>query len=149
MPSVSLREITVDNWQECIKLRVRDEQMTLVPSNVYSIAEAQFYPEGVPLAIYDGQERMVGFVMYGVDVTSGKWKIFRLMVDRAYQGRGYGRAAMRRVIERLAAQPGCDEILISYQPNNNAARQLYADLGFVEQEISDEKVTACLKEVFR
>lgn len=126
---------------------MHDEQTDLVPSNVYSLAEAQFYPEAVPLAIYDDKERMVGFVMYGVDVTSDKWKIFRLMVDRAYQGKGYGRAAMQHVIERLAAQPGCDEILISYQPNNNTARQLYADLGFVEQDIGDEKVTACLKMV--
>ncbi|MCP4543397.1 MAG: GNAT family N-acetyltransferase [Chloroflexi bacterium] len=119
----------------------------MLPSNIYSIAESQFYPEAVPLAIYDGQERMVGFVMYGVDVTSGKWKVFRLMIDQAYQGRGYGRAAMKKVIEHLAAQPGCGEILISYQPNNDAARRLYADLGFIEQEISDEKVTACLKMV--
>jgi diamine N-acetyltransferase len=144
---VTLREITIDNWQECIKLRVSDEQTDLVPSNIYSIAEAQFYPEAVPLPIYDGQERMVGFVMYGVDVASDKWKIFRLMIDQAYQGRGYGRAAMRHIIERLAAQPDCGEILISYQPSNNVARQLYADLGFIEQEISDEKVTACLRMV--
>lgn len=144
-----MREITVDNWQECIKLKVSDEQTDLVPSNVYSLAEAQFYPEAVPLAIYDDKERMEDFVMYGVDVTSDKWKVFRLMVDEGCQGKGYGRATMQHVIERLAAQLGCDEILISYQPNNNAARQLYADLGYVEQQISDEKVTACLEEISR
>jgi hypothetical protein len=48
-----------------------------LPSNLYSIAEAQFYPQAVPLAIYNEQDQMVGFVMYGVDVKSGKWKIFR------------------------------------------------------------------------
>jgi diamine N-acetyltransferase len=67
------------------------------------------------------------------------------MIDRAYQGRGYGRAAIEQVIARLAAQPGCDEILISYKPGNDAARQLYASLSFVEQKVDEDRVTACLE----
>ena len=121
---VRLSAITVDNWRECIELRVRDEQSELVPSNLYSIAEAQFYPDAVPLAIHNDEGQMVGFVLYGLDVISGKWKIFRMMIDHTYQGRGYGRAAMQQVITRLAAQQGCDEVLISYRPDNDAARQL-------------------------
>lgn len=145
MARIRLSEITVDNWQECIQLCVADEQAELVPGNLYSIAEAQFYPDAVPLAIYNDAGQMVGFVMYGIDVTSGKWKVFRLMIDRAYQGRGYGRAAMNQVIARLAAQQSCGEVLISYKPENDAARQLYASLGFVEQNVSEDKVTACLE----
>jgi diamine N-acetyltransferase len=144
MTRIRLSEITIDNWRECIELGVTDEQTNLVPSNLYSIAEAQFYPDAVPLAIYNDREEMVGFVMYGVEVSSGKWKIFRLMIDRAHQGRGYGRAAIEQVIARLAAQPGCGEIRISYKPTNDVARRLYASLGFVEQEANGDKVTACL-----
>jgi diamine N-acetyltransferase len=142
---IRLSAITVDNWRECIELRVKDEQAELVPSNLYSIAEAQFYPDAVPLSIHNDAGQMVGFVMYGIDVTSGKWKVFRLMIDRAYQSRGYGRAAMQQVIARLAAQPSCDGILISYQPANEVARRLYASLGFVEQEAAEDKVTAYLE----
>jgi diamine N-acetyltransferase len=141
---VSLKPITADNWKECIGLKVKDEQTDFVPSNLYSIAEAQFYPQAVPLAIYSEQDQMVGFVLYGVDVETGKWKIFRLMIDQAHQGKGYGRAAMEQVIGRLRAQPGCGEILIAYQTDNDAARRLYANLGFVEETVSDGKVTACL-----
>ena len=141
---VSLKPITADNWQECIGLKVKTEQADFVPSNLYSIAEAQFYPQAVPLAIYSEQDQMMGFVMYGVDVGTGKWKIFRMMIDQAHQGKGYGRAAMEQVTERLRAQPGCSEILIAYQTTNDAARQLYASLGFIEETVSDGKVTACL-----
>ncbi len=116
---------------------MRDEQAHLVPTNLYSIAEAQFYPQAVPLAIYDDAGLLVGFVLYGVETASGKWKVFRLMIDRAHQGKGHGRAAMEQVIERLAAQPGCHEIFISYQDDNHAARRLYASLGFVEQALDD------------
>jgi diamine N-acetyltransferase len=141
---VVLKPVTVDNWQECIGLKVKEKQAGFLPSNLYSIAEAQFYPQAVPLAVYSEQGRMVGFVLYGVDVETGKWKIFRLMIDRAHQGKGYGRAAMEQVIGRLRAQPGCSEILIAYQTGNDAARRLYASLGFIEETVGDGKVTACL-----
>jgi len=141
---VNLKPITVDNWKECIGLKVKDEQADFLPSNLYSIAEAQFYPQAVPLTIYSEQDQMVGFVMYGVDVETRKWKIFRLMIDYVHQRKGYGRAAMEQVIDRLSAQPDCDQILIAYQTDNNAARRLYASLGFIEETVDDGKVTACL-----
>jgi diamine N-acetyltransferase len=144
MTEVALKRITVENWQECIELSVKDDQVDFVPSNLYSIAEAQFYPKAVPLAIHNVEGQMVGFIMYGIDVASGKWKVFRLMIDKAHQGRGYGRAAMEQVVQQLAGRPDCDEILICYNTTNHAARELYADLGFLEQEISDGKVLARL-----
>jgi diamine N-acetyltransferase len=144
MRNVILRSITVENWKECIELQVCDDQKDFIPSNLHSIAEAQFYPRAVSLAIYNGEDQMVGFAMYGVDEVSGKWKVFRMMIDRAHQGNGYGRAAMEAVIERLAGRPDCDEILIAYKLTNEAARELYADLGFVEQGVSDGLVRARL-----
>jgi diamine N-acetyltransferase len=142
--TVILKPITAGNWQECIGLKVKDEQADFVPTNLYSIAEAQFYPQAVPLAIYNEQDQMVGFVMYGVDVESGKWKMFRLMIDRAHQGKGYGRAAMEQVIERLSARPDCNEILITYRIDNDAGRQLYESLRFVKETVSDGRVNARL-----
>lgn len=144
MTKVFLKPISADNWQACIGLKVKEEQADYLPSNLYSIAEAQFYPQAVPLAIYNEQDQMVGFVLYGVDVESEKWKIFRLMIDQAHQGKGYGRAAMVQVVERLRTQPDCDEILIAYQIGNETARQLYSSLGFIEETVSDDKVTAYL-----
>jgi diamine N-acetyltransferase len=144
MSEVSLKSITAGNWQECVGLKVKEKQADFLPSNLYSIAEAQFYPQAVPLAIYSEQDQMVGFVMYGVDVKTEKWKIFRLMIDQAHQGKGYGRAAMTQAIERLSAQQDCDEILIAYQTDNDAARRLYASLGFLEETVSNGKVTARL-----
>ena len=65
------------------------------------------------------------------------------MIDAAYQGRGYGRAAMCQLIETLRQCAGEEPILICYQVDNLAARLLYASLGFIEQSTDDSgKVTA-------
>lgn len=130
METVSLREITPDNWEKIIKLNVRDDQKGFVASNLYSLAEAKIYPSHVPLAIYAG-EQPVGFLMYTYVPERQEWWIFRLMIAVEEQGKGFGRAAMRQAITRMRALPGCDRIFISFEPENAPAEQLYRSLGFV------------------
>jgi diamine N-acetyltransferase len=130
---VVLKEITRDNWEDCIDLKVSPEQKNFVASNLYSIAESQFYPGCVPLAVYD-DETLVGFIMYEPDTESsieGTYFINRLMVDYRYQGKGYGRMAMQQVIERLKQSPDCRAIKTSYFSENRVAAKLYLSLGFV------------------
>jgi len=126
---ITLREITKNNWRECVDLKVAPEQEKFVAPNLFSIAEAKFEPDWRPLAIYAG-ETMVGFTMVGQDERDGSYWIIRLMVDTAYQGRGYGRAAMKEVIRQLKQKPDCREIKISFVPENVAAEKLYFGLGF-------------------
>jgi diamine N-acetyltransferase len=131
MTSISLRPITAENWRECIRLTVAPEQQRFVATNVHSLAEARFHPELRPCAIY-ADETMVGFLMYGRDPDDGRYWIIRFMIDHRQQGRGYGSAAVRAVIARLATFPDCDMILLDYKPDNEAARRLYAGAGFHE-----------------
>jgi diamine N-acetyltransferase len=128
--TMALREITRENWEQCVRLTVAPEQERFVASNAVSLAQSKYEPEWIPLAVYD--DEMVGFVMYGVYRDEGKHWILRVMVDRRFQGRGYGRAAMRLLLDRLRAIPGCDEVAISYEPENEVARRLYASFGFRE-----------------
>jgi diamine N-acetyltransferase len=129
--TMTLREITHENWLQCVHLKVAPEQEHFVASNGVSLAQSKYEPEWLPLALYDDEE-MVGFVMYGVYREEGKYWILRVMVDHRFQGRGYGRAAMRLLLDRLRATPDCDEVAISYEPENEVARRLYASCGFRE-----------------
>lgn len=142
---IQLVPITAANWKECISLKVTDEQRNFVPDNLYSIAEAQFYSQACSLAIYSKAGQMVGYALYGREVQSGKWKIFRLMIDASQQGKGYGRAAMQHLIAEIRQQPDADAILIAYQNENHTARQLYTSLGFVEQAEIAGVITAQLQ----
>lgn len=142
---VILAPITAANWKECIALQLTAGQANFVPSNLYSIAEAQFYPDACSLAIYNGAGCMIGYALYGVDNETRLWKILRFMIDAAHQGRGYGRAAMQQLIAQLRQRSHGQPILICYKADNLVAKSLYASLGFVEQSTDESgKVTAQL-----
>lgn len=139
--NITLQPITATNWESLIELKVREDQKGFVGSNLYSIAEAQFgfdfekngYWDLHPFGIYDG-DQPVGFLMYGDNFGHPAWQvyIFRLMVDEKYQGMGFGRSGMRKIIEVFRADERVKGVGISYKPDNDVARRLYASLGFFE-----------------
>lgn len=141
--TITLREITRDNWRECAKLKVAADQQRFVAPNSWSLLQYLYQDPTdtfVPFGIYDG-DTMVGFIMYGMteygDGLTG-WEIWRLMVDERYQGRGYGRAALHAMTALMQERLGCDEIIIMFEHDNSAAQQLYESVGFVDTGIMED-----------
>jgi len=140
---VHLRPVTPDLVAECCALRVDATQIGFVATNERSLALAREHPALVPLAVYDGAARgyprpscpMIGFVMYEVDCGVGS--ILRVMIDRAHQRQGYGRAALREVIRRLWLHPEVEMIITSHRHDNAVVAKLFGSLGFVPWEIED------------
>jgi diamine N-acetyltransferase len=55
------------------------------------------------------------------------------LIDKAHQGKGYGRAALAAFIAFVQRQhPECCEIYLTVHPRNTVAAQLYNSLGFVK-----------------
>jgi len=130
--TVELRPIAENNWSECCKLKVAEDQKRFVATNSVSLAQAAYEKHLLPLAVYNG-ETMVGFVMFSKERHPqwGYW-IIRLMVDEAHQRKGYGRATLKEVLRRLGEWPDCAEVFISEVPDNVVAARLYESLGFVK-----------------
>ncbi len=134
---ISLREITKDNFRECVNLKVAEGQEKFVASNVFSIAQSKIYPTHLPFAVYDKDE-IVGFVMYGFDEEEKKYYLGRLMIDEKFQGKGYGKATTLEVIEQLKKVEDCKEIYLSFVPGNTGAEKLYLNVGFEKTGEIDE-----------
>src|SRR5215203_2860059 len=148
-----IRPVTKDNWQALIKLKVRDDQKHFVASNVYSIVQAQFgdeyegHWELQPFGIYEG-DTPVGLLMYALNFSHPREQAYiqRLMVDEKFQGKGYGKFGMEWMLELFRADERIKKVSISYEPENEGARKLYASLGFAETgEIVDGETVAVLK----
>jgi len=134
---LTLRPIVKDNWEEAIQLKVKEEQRNFIASNLYSIAEVQFLDQFKVSAIYDG-DQMVGFSMYGIDPDDQNYWIYRLMIDEAHQGKGFGTEAVKLIVDEIKSQntTGIPVIMIGYNQDNEGARATYTKAGFVETEIA-------------
>ncbi len=153
---ITLRKITLENRREMFKLEVGEAQRRFVASNLSSVASCYVLltngSQPIPLIIY-ADDVMVGFVMivYGATgydmplIADGNYCILRLMIDAKYQGRGYGQAAMAKILDYIRTRPAgpADHCWISYSPENAAARKVYARAGFVENgELCNDETIA-------
>ena len=134
-PRVTLREITDDNRDAVTALSAGPAEGRFVASVAKSFKDAEETPEGHPWyrAIYAG-DVPVGFLMLSWDVTPapgilGPWFLWRLLIDERYQRHGYGRDALRVVIELIRAA-GATELLTSYVPGDGGPWPFYEKLGF-------------------
>ncbi|MGV3465361.1 MAG: GNAT family N-acetyltransferase [Heyndrickxia sp.] len=139
-----LKTITKDNWVKAISLRVREDQVKFVASNAVSLAQLNFLENFHAKGIYQDEE-MIGFTLYGIDEDDHEYWIYRMMIDQKHQGIGYGKEAIKLVIDDIRnRKEDCHKtITLSYEPSNEHAKQVYEKMGFQEVEgliIGDEQV---------
>ena len=128
---VSLRPVDAANWRDVARLTVTADQARFVTTPTYYLAMCTYGDVWHPLAAFL-EERVVGFLMWGIDDADDSCWLGGILVDASVQGRGLGRAMVREALDVLAARTGRTEFALSYQPENLVARRLYAGLGFVE-----------------
>ena len=156
-----LEKINGKNVWDILNLHVAEEQKNFVAENSLSLAEAYIAAANngyaFPFGIYDG-ENPVGFLMIGFDkdddwedapqIASGNYSLWRLMIDERYQGKGYGREAVKLALQFIRTEP-CGKASycwVSYEPENETARHLYQSYGFSETGEKDgEEIIAVLK----
>ena len=129
---VRLEPVTKENLYEVLALRVSGEQERFVSSTAESLAQAYVYGDtAFPFAVYnDGA--VVGFIMMGYYVEKGYYTLWKLLIDRERQGRGYGRHALELGTAFLKERFGVKEIYTGVIPENGAAKALYRSMGFEE-----------------
>lgn len=135
---ITIREVAGDNWRETLTLTVRPEQQRFIsdyaPIAAIALAKAYVRPGGMiwtPYAIY-ADATMVGFfaLAYKPETNDQYW-LFHFFIDQRHQGRGYGMAAMRCLIELIGREhPQCQTLHLTVHPENLAAQRLYTAAGF-------------------
>lgn len=130
MPNIQLREITRETLDSVLDLKVAEEQRQFVADNTYSIAEAHFADEAWFRAIY-ADDKPVGFVMIAQQPEVPNYVLWRFMIGREHQRKGYGRAAIERLVERVREFPSATELKTSVIEGEGGPLPFYEGLGFV------------------
>ena len=163
---IHLEKIDSTNIWEIVDLKVFQSQKNFVAANWVSIVQAYGVRDSAtvafPFAIYN-DKRPVGFLMIGFneaaqyenwdDIEAPKslvnnYSLWRLMIDKRYQKRGYGKEAIKQALDFIRTWPcgKAEYCSLSYEPENEVARELYRSLGFVENgEMDGDEIVAVLK----
>ena len=149
---IRLEKVNSRNVWKLLKLCVRDDQKDFVATNTESIIDAYTTVNAgghaFPFGIYD-DNLPVGFLMigYGTDdewenppeIAKNNYLIWRFMIDKDHQGKGYGKKAMELALDFIKTWPcgKADYCFLSYMPENTHAKALYASFGFSETGETD------------
>lgn len=128
---ITLKPITQDNIDDVLALRVREDQTAFVSTTVESLAQAYVYAEtAFPFAVYD-DETLVGFIMMGYYEAKQYYTLWKFLIDRNYQHKGYGREALKQGIDFMKEKFHITQIYTGVHPDNAVAKRLYESVGFV------------------
>lgn len=135
---VELREITKDNLERVLELRISEHQKDFVSSTAHSLAQAWVYHEtAFPFAVY-ADDVMVGFVMLGYYEAKKQYTLWKFLIDERYQHKGYGREALKLAIKYLIDSFNVAEIFTGVAFGNDVAKALYRSVGFEETGEADD-----------
>ena len=137
---ISLKRIDAENFLDAFRLHLGEGQERFVSNPIRSLAQAYvYYHQCVPFGIYAGEE-MVGYVMVIYDYDVPEYDIWHMRIDAAQQGRGYGKAALRKVLSYIRTKPfgPSDRVALTCHRENRSAISLYEKVGFRHTGVVDE-----------
>lgn len=140
MNNIVLKRIDESNYIDCFNLKLAARQEKYVSNPIRSLAQAYVhYSQCTPFGIYV-EDRMVGYVMVIYDYVEEVYNIWHMMIDKDFQGNGYGKGALKMVLSYISSKPfgQSKTVLITCNPENKIAYGLYRQIGFIETGRSDD-----------
>ena len=149
---IELRTVDDTNKAAVELLEVSGQQRQYIATNRKSLetaADEENCAIARPFAIYaDG--KLVGFTMFAFDLMyedpNDRFWLWRFMIDQNEQGKGYGSAALEKIIEYFQSN-GADHILLSTKETNTRALSLYRKFQFAETGELNEKEIVLRREL--
>lgn len=141
---IHLVDIDPGNWR--LGLTVSESQKNYVFDSYAMLARAYAYREqrSKAFVIYN-DETPVGMGLYYDLPELDCFDLSQLFVDERYQGRGYGKAATQLILDAMKQDGKYNKVDLCYIEGNDAAKNLYEQLGFVEIDRDENEIILELK----
>ena len=147
---LKLTEVTEANWQEVASLSVRENQKHFLAPAIGILARGYVY-RNCNARVYvienDGTAVGVALVREFTDEPLG-YDLQQFMIDRRFQGKGYGSAALGMILDELRREAHFDHVEVCVKKDDMEAIRLYekygfADSGFVDEDVPDSLNLIC------
>ena len=136
---VHLVDIDGGNWR--VPLKVSKAQELYVANSTTILARAYAYRNSRSCAslIYE-DETPIGMILYHDEDTLDAYIFSEIFIDEKFQGKGYGRAATKLVLDNMKKDGKYNKVILCYIDGNKAAQKLYQGFGFVETDRDDDEI---------
>ena len=136
---IHLVDIDPGNWR--LKLQVSESQKTYVANSAVMLARAYAYRDQRSRAfVICNDETPVGMGLYYDLPDLECYDLSQIFIDERYQGKGYGKAATKAVLEVMKQDGKYSKVELCYIEGNEAARKLYESFGFVEIDRDEDEI---------
>ncbi len=136
---INLIDITPDNWRT--KLEVSESQKRYVADKSVMLARAYAYREQRSRAfIICAGETPVGMVLYYDLPDMECYDFSQLFIDERYQGKGYAKETIRKVLDIMRADGKYKKVALCYVEGNEVAKKLYESFGFAETDRDENEI---------
>ncbi|MGN0506862.1 MAG: GNAT family N-acetyltransferase [Lachnospiraceae bacterium] len=137
-------DIDDGNWR--IPLKVSKEQELYVANSTTMLARAYAYRNHRSRAflIYE-DETPVGMGLYYDCEPLAAYDFSQIFIDEQFQGKGYGRTAIKLVLDDMKKDGKYDKVVLCYIEGNIVAKKIYADYGFMETGRDENEIIMELK----
>lgn len=130
-----MERVSKKNIWDAVGLKVTEEQLSFVESAPNSLAYA-LVEKHERCYVAKDCGRAVGLTVLNIDKAKKNYVVSILLVDRRYQGRGYGKFMLRWAVGELIRH-GAESLEISVNRSNTVARRLYESVGFRPDKVYD------------
>ena len=148
---VNFIELSEENWMDFAGLSVDESQKTFLASNIGIIARGYVYR--------NSRAKVIGIVSDGIPVGLAMvrdiddepacYELQQFMIDKNFQGQGYGFRALELILTALKAEQKYDCIEVCVKREDAQAIHVYEKAGFVDSGYIDDTVPDCLNFVYR
>ena len=138
--AVRLTQVTEENWLEVASLSVKEHQKEYLAPAIGILARGYVYRDcnaRVFVIEHDGIIVGTALVREFTDEPLG-YDLQQFMIDRHFQGRGYGFAALKLILEELRKEGHYDHVEVCVKKKDVEAIRLYEKCGFTDSGYIDE-----------
>ena len=130
---IYLRDVTKANLISIVNLDVNEQQRGQVASNAVSIAQGHYSKSAWFKGIFN-DDIAIGFIMLDLNTEKNICFLWRFMIDKKYQGKGYGKIALTQVIDYVKSFKELNKVRTSYVPKDISAEGFYKNFGFIKSK---------------
>lgn len=144
---VELVEITEENFETILKLQVKPAQTDYIPETAVFLARAYLNLKAQHLDYCFGlseNHKILGFTKIvlvpaheaPLFLSDASYLLDALLIDAKYQGKGYGKESLSKILEFALTYPmgAVNAIHLMCHVKNNEALKLYEKMGFRQRK---------------